>query len=60
LLQAEVEQFYISAGFLIPNYHKAYWMGLVSNLTSWPRFRWTDRSQPRESRTNGTNNRPSR
>jgi hypothetical protein len=49
LLQAEVEQFYISSGFLIPIFHKAYWMGLVSNTTAWPRFSWTDRSQPRES-----------
>lgn len=26
--QAEVEQHYISSGFLIPTFHKAYWMGL--------------------------------
>jgi hypothetical protein len=45
-LQAEVEDYYVRRGYLIPNYHKVYWMGLTTNATTWPRFTWLDRSQP--------------
>ena len=45
--QAEVEQFYIRSGHLIPNYHKVYWMGLTANTSTWPKFTWLDRAQPR-------------
>ena len=42
--QAEVEAFYFTAGFLLPGFHRMYWMGLDSSNISWPAFRWTDRS----------------
>jgi hypothetical protein len=38
-----VEQYYISSEWLLPKWHKSYWMGLVAgSLKSWPRFRWQD------------------
>jgi hypothetical protein len=49
--QAEVEHFYISSGYLIPNFHRVYWIGLATNTTNWPRFRWLDRSQPGQCQT---------
>lgn len=39
-LQADVEAFFTSAGYLLPSYHKAYWLG-ISALT-WGNWRWTD------------------
>ena len=36
-LQYEVEQFYSDKGWLLPVFHKAYWIGL--NTSSWPSFR---------------------
>jgi hypothetical protein len=48
--QAEVEEFYTSRGYLIPNFHKVYWMGLTSNSSMWPRFLWLDNSLPGEGR----------
>ncbi len=39
--QAEVEQFFMNSGALIPEFHRSYWMGLVADkpLSSW---RWMD------------------
>lgn len=45
--QAEVEEFYAGRGYLIPNFHKVYWMGLNTTLKGWPKFAWLDKSQPR-------------
>lgn len=42
LLQAEVEQFYINKGYLIPTFHKSYWLSLQSSTTTYPKFVWTD------------------
>jgi hypothetical protein len=44
--QAAVESFYTTAGFLLPAYHRYYWMGLDSTTSTWPKFRWMDRSLP--------------
>jgi hypothetical protein len=35
-----VEAFYTDQGYLLPPFHKAYWIGL--NSSSWPSFRWLD------------------
>ncbi len=39
-----MEQFYVGQGWLIPTFHKAYWIGLAA--TTWPNFRWLDGSAP--------------
>ncbi len=44
--QVEVEAYYVQAGFLLPDFHKVYWMGLDSNVKDWPKFRWMDRAVP--------------
>jgi hypothetical protein len=41
--QAEVEQYYISNGYLMPTYTPAYWIGMRTNKTGWPRFDWMQR-----------------
>jgi hypothetical protein len=41
--QRDVEQYYISSFWLLPAWHKAYWIGLSTESTrSWPRFQWLD------------------
>jgi hypothetical protein len=40
--QAEVEQYFVAQGILLPAYHTFYWMGL--NTSAWPSFTWLDRS----------------
>jgi hypothetical protein len=50
--QVEVESFYVQAGFLLPDFHKVYWMGLDSSKRDWPRFRWMDRAIPGPSEGN--------
>ena len=35
--QSEVEQFYIDKGWLLPSFHKSYWIGLRS--AQWPTFK---------------------
>jgi hypothetical protein len=42
--QLEVEQHFISGGFLFPTYTPAYWIGLRSNRTGWPGFEWLQRA----------------
>ncbi len=37
-----MEQFYVGQGWLIPTFHKAYWLGLEAR--KWPDFRWLDGS----------------
>jgi hypothetical protein len=44
--QVEVESYYITSGFLLPAFHKLYWMGLDATNRSWPSFKWMDRSLP--------------
>lgn len=41
--QVEVETFFTQRGFLLPSFHKTYWLGL--SATTWPQFSWADRSQ---------------
>ena len=43
-----MENFYVQAGWIIPVFHKVYWMGLVSNNSAWPTFRYVDRALPCE------------
>jgi hypothetical protein len=42
--QREVERCFQDDGWLLPNYHKFYWMGLASNVNGaiWPNFTWLD------------------
>lgn len=41
--QTEVEQFYISGGYLFPKFRNVYWMGLRLNGTTEPRkYTWVD------------------
>lgn len=35
-------QYYINRGYLIPTFHKHYWMGLVSDTSVYPKFTWSD------------------
>ena len=44
--QAEMEYAFINSGYLLPVFHKVYWMGLVSNNDAWPAFSWIDRNVP--------------
>jgi hypothetical protein len=38
--QAEVEGFYVQRGYLLPGFHKFYWMSLTSDYMMYPAFRW--------------------
>ncbi len=40
--QVEVESYFIQNGFLLPSFHKHYWIGMTT--TKWPNFYWTDRT----------------
>ncbi len=40
----EIEAYYLSLGVLLPTFHMQYWVGLVSNNATWPKFNWTDKS----------------
>jgi hypothetical protein len=40
----QVEDFYISNGYLLPGYHRHYWLGATA--TTWPKFNWTDITIP--------------
>jgi hypothetical protein len=44
--QTQVESYYVGKGWLLPTYHKNYWLGLRSNTTVWPRFGWTEPGLP--------------
>jgi hypothetical protein len=44
--QAEVESFYLSSGWLLPSFHKQYWLGMTTNSASWPVFKYVDKSLP--------------
>jgi hypothetical protein len=35
-------QYYINRGYLVPSYHKAYWLSMASDTTTWPKFAWGD------------------
>jgi hypothetical protein len=35
-----VEAFYISNGYILPKYHKFYWVGLNSSEQQWSNFTW--------------------
>jgi hypothetical protein len=52
-----VESYYLLAGFLLPAFHKVYWLGLDSGNRTWPTFRWMDRSLPALADGSGTANR---
>lgn len=42
--QAEVEQYYIRAGYLFPTFyeHEFYWFGHRTTPPKWPAFEWMD------------------
>jgi hypothetical protein len=40
----QVEDFYVSGGYLLPNFHREYWMG--ASTMAWPNFTWTDITMP--------------
>jgi hypothetical protein len=42
--QAEVEQYYVRAGYLFPTYyeHEFYWFGYKTTSARWPTFEWMD------------------
>jgi hypothetical protein len=40
--QQDVEGHFVNGGFVFPAFHKVYWIGLVTNSTAWPKFRWVD------------------
>jgi hypothetical protein len=47
-----VEQYYINSGFLIPSFHKSYWLGLrVTDDAIWPNFTWADGSAAPSNKT---------
>ena len=35
-----MEEYYISNGYILPQYHKQYWMGLNSSANIFPNFTW--------------------
>jgi hypothetical protein len=42
--QAEVENYFINNAYLMPTFHKIYWMGGVSSVAKYPNFSWIDAS----------------
>jgi hypothetical protein len=40
----EVEMWYIASGFMLPTFHKTYWLGLTTS--AWPKFGWIERNVP--------------
>jgi hypothetical protein len=42
--QRHVERYFLDMGFLLPGYHRMYWMGLqvAPNIATWPNFTWVD------------------
>jgi hypothetical protein len=43
--QAEVESRFAGMGYLLPAFHKAYWLGLVADVLWQPdRYKWLDKS----------------
>jgi hypothetical protein len=46
MLLMQVEAWAVSNGFLLPEYHRFYWLGLNSSQgpASWPNFTWIDSS----------------
>lgn len=44
--QSEMEYAFINSGYLLPSFHKTYWMGLVTTQEAWPAFTWLDRNVP--------------
>jgi hypothetical protein len=43
--QAEVETLFTAAGYLLPAFHKSYWLGLESKVLYQPdEFKWMDKS----------------
>jgi hypothetical protein len=41
--QKEVENFYITGGYLLPKFHQAYWLGFNTS-SNWPDFTQIDRT----------------
>jgi hypothetical protein len=33
--------YYVNMGFLLPTFHKIYWIGLNTSAALWPKFTWT-------------------
>jgi hypothetical protein len=40
--QVEMENAFLNSGYLLPSFHKTYWLGLTA--VTWPMFSWSDRS----------------
>lgn len=50
--QVEMEFAFMNRGYLLPGFHKSYWMGLNSSDAAWPTFNWLDRTLPNPSEDN--------
>ena len=35
--QADAEQYFINQGYILPGFHKTYWLGLTTTSAYWPR-----------------------
>jgi hypothetical protein len=46
----QVESYYIGAGFMLPTFHRFYWMGLQSTVSTWPAFTWVSAACRKHSR----------
>jgi hypothetical protein len=44
--QTEMEFAFVNSGYLLPSYHKNYWIGLTTTADTWPQFDWLDRNVP--------------
>ncbi len=45
--QVEMEYAFLQTGYLLPSFHKAYWLGLTAaSSEAWPLFTWTDQNVP--------------
>jgi hypothetical protein len=44
--QTEMEYAFLNSGYLLPSFHKTYWIGLMASADSWPSFSWLDRNVP--------------
>jgi hypothetical protein len=41
-----VEEYFLNFGALVRNFHTAYWNGLNSSTSTWPKFNWLDSTVP--------------
>ena len=44
--QADLEAFFMLSGYLLPTFHKHYWLGMsTASMQTWPNFTWQDGSR---------------